>query len=425
MANIIVIGTQWGDEGKGKIVDYLAKRSAMVVRFQGGNNAGHTLVVDGKKVVLHLLPSGILQDDCKCVVGNGVVVDPKVLLEELRMLEVNGYNIDTRRLLVSERAHVIMPYHLAIDALREGARGSAKIGTTGRGIGPTYEDKVARRGVRIGDLLDEKRLRVALGAVLPGRNVTIEQQFGGEPLVLETLVKEYLEIGESLRSFVCDTTSVIHAVNRENGGLLFEGAQGTFLDVDHGTYPFVTSSNTVSGGACAGTGVGPTDIDEVVGIVKAYTTRVGSGPFPSEQLGEKGEWLRANGAEFGATTGRARRCGWFDAALVARAVALNGVTTLALTKLDVLSGLDEIPVGVSYVGGEFPLDLADASVVYETVPGWQEDITKCRTYEELPQACRDYVKFLENAVGAPCGIVSVGPGRKQTIVRPSVDFFSS
>ena len=284
---------------------------------------------------------------------------------------------------------------------------------------------MARRGVRIGDLLDEKRLRVALGAVLPGRNVTIEQQFGGAPLVLETLVKEYLEIGESLRSFVCDTTSVIHAVNRENGGLLFEGAQGTFLDVDHGTYPFVTSSNTVSGGACAGTGVGPTDIDEVVGIVKAYTTRVGSGPFPSEQLGEKGEWLRANGAEFGATTGRARRCGWFDAALVARAVALNGVTTLALTKLDVLSGLEEIPVGVSYVGGEFPLDLADASVVYETVPGWQEDITKCRTYEELPQACRDYVKFLENAVGAPCGIVSVGPGRKQTIVRPSVDFFSS
>ncbi|MCB9674828.1 MAG: adenylosuccinate synthase [Alphaproteobacteria bacterium] len=416
MQNVVVVGAQWGDEGKGKVVDVLAPRVEAVVRFQGGNNAGHTLVVDGRKLVLHLLPSGMLRASCRCVIGNGVVVDPGVLLTEIAELEKSGIPVGVDRLLVSANAHVIMPWHLALDRLREEAKGDARIGTTCRGIGPTYEDKVARRGVRMCDLIDRDRLAARVEDALPHKNRMITEWFGGEALSAEAIVEEYGAYGERLARFVGDAVSYLHAVASRKGGILFEGAQGTYLDVDHGSYPYVTSSNTVSGAACAGAGVGPTAIHDVVGIAKAYTTRVGSGPFPTELNDAVGERLRTDGGEFGATTGRPRRCGWFDAPLVAHAARLNGLTRLALTKLDVLSGFDEVPICVRYEGIDgVPADLAEAKPVYETLPGWREDIGHCRSIEELPAACRAYIQRLEALVGVPVELLSVGPGREQTI----------
>ena len=419
MPNIVVVGTQWGDEGKGKVVDVLAPKVAAVARFQGGNNAGHTLVVNGETVVLHLLPSGVLHPDCTCVVGNGVVVDPKVLLAEVEALEARGLALHEGQLVLSRTADVIMPYHRELDVLREQKRGSGKIGTTGRGIGPTYEDKVGRRGIRLGDLVDRDRLRERIAALLPEKNRMIVEWYGGDALELEALVDEYAAYGEKLAPMLGDAAGLLHRVQSGGGSILFEGAQGTFLDIDHGTYPFVTSSNTTAGAACAGAGLGPTAIDEVVGIVKAYTTRVGSGPFPTEAEGESEERLRSLGHEFGATTGRPRRCGWFDAPLLRQAARLNGLTRLALTKLDVLSGLETIPVCVGYEGfdQDFPADLTEVVPVYEHLQGWSEDLTGVRRWEELPSACVEYIARLEELVGVPVDLVGVGPGREQTLLR--------
>jgi adenylosuccinate synthase len=415
MQNVVVVGTQWGDEGKGKIVDVLSKAAAAVVRFQGGNNAGHTIVVAGAKTVFHLLPSGVLRPGCICAIGNGVVVDPGVLIGELEVLE---HSAGIRpNLIISRDAHVILPYHRQLDVLREKAKGDQAIGTTGRGIGPTYEDKVARRGVVIGDLLDAARLRRRVAQVLPEKNRQIVEWYGGRALQAEAIIDEYVAFGDRLRPLVCDVGDRLHAIMQAGGQVLFEGAQGTFLDVDHGTYPFVTSSNTVAGAASVGSGVGPGMLGRVVGITKAYTTRVGSGPFPSEADDARGELLRTRGQEFGATTGRPRRCGWFDAALVRRAVRLNGVTDIALTKLDVLSGLPAVPVCVEYVGGGFPRDLREAIPVLEVMEGWVEDISGAESYSELPDACRRYVERVEELVGAPVRTVSVGPDRAQTISR--------
>jgi len=419
MPNVVVVGTQWGDEGKGKVVDVLSRHVDAVVRFQGGNNAGHTLVVDGEQMVLHLLPSGILRDNCTCVVGNGVVIDPRVLLEELRELEGRGRHIAPGQLVISAQAHIILPYHLALDRLREEAKGDKRIGTTCRGIGPTYEDKVARRGVVMRDLLDADRLRARLEDIIPDKNRMLVGWYDDAPADIDEICSEYAAMGQTLAPFVGDSVGLLHGVQRRGGSILFEGAQGTFLDVDHGTYPYVTSSNTVAGAACAGSGVGPTAIDEVVGIAKAYTTRVGSGAFPTEDLGDLGERLRRVGGEFGATTGRPRRCGWFDVPLVRQAARINGLTRIALTKLDILSGLETIPVCVDYEGSGdgFPDSLDQVTPIYKELPGWDEEIRHCRQMSELPAACLRYVAHLEELIGVPVELVSVGPGREETIVR--------
>ncbi len=419
MGHVVIVGAQWGDEGKGKVVDVLSRQVDAVVRFQGGNNAGHTLVVNGDKVVLHLLPSGVLRPGCLCVIGNGVVVDPKVLLEEIDALAERGRSLTVDELRISSRSQVIMPYHLALDSLREAALGDQRIGTTCRGIGPCYEDKVARRGVRMVDLVNPDRLAARVRQLLPEKNGAI-QALGGEPFEADAIIEAYAPLGQRLASFVGDAAVELHRLNRRGRQILFEGAQGTFLDIDHGTYPYVTSSTTLAGGACAGSGMGPTHISEVVGIAKAYTTRVGSGVFPTEDLGELGEALRSKGGEFGATTGRPRRCGWFDAPLVRQATRLNGLTRVALTKLDVLSGLDRIPVCVAYEGvadDDFPATLDDAVPVYEYMSGWDDDLTGCRSISELPENALRYVKRVEELVGVPVELVSVGPGREATIVQ--------
>jgi adenylosuccinate synthase len=418
--NVVVVGTQWGDEGKGKIVDVLAKHVGVVVRFQGGNNAGHTLVVDGEKIVLHLVPSGILNAGTTCVVGNGVVVDPKVLLGELSQLAERGYAIAPGRLVISSAAHVILPHHRALDQMRELARGKGAIGTTGKGIGPAYEDKAARRGIRFAEFIQPEVFEERLRAILVEKNRMIVDWFGGEAIDVEAVLQEYLPIADKIRPFIDDAVALLHDAVRSNAGILFEGAQGTFLDIDHGTFPFVTSSNTVAGAACAGSGIGPRHIDEVVGIVKAYTTRVGSGPFPTEDEGEVGQRLRDVGSEYGATTGRPRRCGWFDAVLVGHAAMVNGLSQLALTKLDVLSGLDELLICTGYKGmTRFPSDapsMSKAEPIYESMPGWKEDISGCTSREELPQACLDYVARIEELVGVNVGLLSVGAARKATIL---------
>ena len=421
MPNVVVVGTQWGDEGKGKVVDHLARGADAVVRFQGGNNAGHTLVVQGEKTVLHLIPSGILQEETVCVVGNGVVVDPVVMVEELDGLASRGCPVKPGRLVLCPEAHVILPVHRLIDRLREEARGAERIGTTCKGIGPTYEDKVARRGVRVSDLLDEDALRDRLNKLLAVRNREIADVHGAEPLDAEALIAELRPQIERLRPYVSDTLSLLHRIWKNGGSILFEGAQGTYLDIDHGTYPYVTSSNTVAGAACAGSGVGPTAIDEVVGVAKAYTTRVGSGPFPTELTGPIGENLRRIGHEFGATTGRPRRCGWFDAMIARQAAMVNGLTQLALTKLDVLSGFERIKVATSYEGLErvpSRVEALDAVVpIYEELPGWDADLTGMKTFDELPATCRAYIARIEELVGVPVAILGVGPGREQTILR--------
>jgi adenylosuccinate synthase len=418
MPNVVVVGAQWGDEGKGKVVDLLTSNVNAVVRFQGGNNAGHTLVVDGEKIVLHLLPSGILHPECVCVIGNGVVVDPEVLLKEIDELRERGHMVSPANLVVSMHAHVIMPYHLALDRLKEEAKGANRIGTTCRGIGPTYEDKVARRGVRVADLCEPACLRERLSVIVPEKNRMITEWYGGEAFDEDELFEHCVQLGERLGRFIGDGVRTLHRVQAAGGSILFEGAQGTFLDVDHGTYPYVTSSNTVAGSACAGTGVGPTSIHEVVGIVKAYTTRVGHGPMPTELSGKDGEHLRSVGREFGATTGRARRCGWFDAVLVRHAARVNGLTRLALMKLDVLTGLDEIPLCVGYRGhDEYPASLEGVEPIYEMMPGWSEPIGELRSFEELPAACRAYIDRVEELIMVPVELASVGPERAQTMMR--------
>jgi adenylosuccinate synthase len=418
MPNVVVVGTQWGDEGKGKVVDVLSRHVDAVVRFQGGNNAGHTLVVDGEKVVLHLLPSGVLRKGCTCVIGNGVVVDPAVLLDEVAALARRGRELEAGQLVLSPHAHVIMPYHQSLDRLREAAAGDRKIGTTGRGIGPCYEDKVARRGVTVADLLVSERLEARLREVLPWKNREIVEWYGGDALDSAQILASYRAHGEALRPYVRDATVVLHSLIRRGGSVLFEGAQATFLDVDHGTYPHVTSSNTVAGAACAGAGIGPTAVDEVVGVAKAYATRVGSGVFPTEMLEPKASEIQKRGGEYGATTGRPRRCGWFDAPLVRQAVRLNGISRLALTKLDVLSGEPEIPVCVGYEGvdaDDFPSSLEGVAPIYEVLPGWSEPLSGCRTLSELPGPCLRYLKRLEELVGVPIELVSVGADRENTI----------
>lgn len=414
--NTVVVGLQWGDEGKGKVVDLLAGNARHVVRFQGGNNAGHTLVVDGETVILHLIPSGVLQPDTTCIIGNGVVVDPEVLVQELDALEARGRKITPEALILSSDAHLVLPIHRTLDGLREQALGGSKIGTTKKGIGPTYEDKVARRGIRAGALLDLERFRRHIQGTLAEKNRIFSEWYGADTVTDDELVTWAEPLAARLAPFIRDAVNHLHDAQDKGERILFEGAQGTYLDVDHGTYPFVTSSNTVAGNAAAGTGVGPRDLHAVVGIAKAYATRVGSGPFPTQLDDVEEEALRSKGGEFGATTGRPRSCGWFDAPMVRHAVRLNGVTHLALTKLDILSGLETLKIATGHntpEGGE----RFTGGPVYEDVPGWPEDITECRTWDALPQACRDYVERIEELVGVRAGLISVGPGREQVIPR--------
>lgn len=424
MANVVVIGAQWGDEGKGKVVDIYTEFADNVVRYQGGNNAGHTLVVGDEKVILHLIPSGILHDGKRCVIGNGVVLDPEVFIKEITKLKAAGYLKDDSMLLLSEALHIIMPYHKRIDIAREAKSGSKKIGTTGRGIGPAYEDKIGRRGIRLMDLLDEKAFSRKVKEVLDEKNLILTQLLGDQPFTFEEIYEEYMGYAETLRKYAADTSLLLHKEIKAGKSLLFEGAQGTLLDVDHGTYPYVTSSSTCSGGACTGTGVSPREIHEVIGISKAYATRVGSGPFPTELLDETGEMLRKAGNEFGSTTGRPRRCGWFDALVARYAVRINGLSGIAITKLDVLSGLETIKVctGYEYQGkmlDEIPASLEvmeQCTPVYEKLPGWSEDITGAKSLEDLPENARKYVARVEELSGAPVVLVSVGPRRSETIV---------
>lgn len=426
VANVVIVGTQWGDEGKGKIVDLLAAEADVVVRFQGGNNAGHTMVVGGEQFISHLVPSGILQQKT-CVIGNGVVVDPQVLIGEIDYLASKNIAAGPDRLLISERAHVIMPYHKLIDQGREALTGATIIGTTGRGIGPCYEDKATRRGVRFADLIDPKSFRERLETIVPEKNFYLEKFLGCATVDLEAIASQYNAFAKRLQAHVSNTSAALNAAVRSGKQLLFEGAQGTHLDIDHGTYPYVTSSNTAAGSACCGSGIGPTSIHGVIGIVKAYTTRVGAGPFPSELFDEVGDRMQQVGAEFGATTGRRRRCGWLDAVILNNAVQLNGLTGLAITKLDVLSELAELKICTAYaLNGKtvrhVPANLnhlAACRPVYETLPGWQTDIRKVRRYTDLPQAARQYLSRIESLTGVPIQIVSVGPGRDETIVLKS------
>ena len=422
MANVIVIGAQWGDEGKGKITDLLSKSADIVVRYQGGVNAGHTIVVQGQTFKLHLIPSGILYPETECIIGCGTVIDPQVLIAELDQLE--SFNISTRNLLISETAHVTMPYHRMIDQAAEERRGSHKIGTTGRGIGPTYADKSERTGIRILDLMDASGLRKQLQWAINYKNVILEKLYNLPPLDSEAVISQYMEYADRLRPHVVDTSLKIYDAIQRRRNILFEGAQGTLLDLDHGTYPYVTSSNPVAGGACVGTGVGPTTIDRVIGVAKAYTTRVGEGPFPTELDGNVGESLCDRGAEFGTTTGRKRRCGWFDAVIGRYAVRINGMDCLAITKLDVLDELEEIKVCVAYeIDGlrceDFPSNarrFAKCRPIYKTMPGWQQSTADCRSLEDLPRQALDYLKFLAELTEVPIAIVSLGASRDQTII---------
>ncbi len=423
MANLVIVGTQWGDEGKGKIVDLLSENADIVVRFQGGNNAGHTMVVDGEQIISHLVPSGILQGKI-CCIGNGLVVDPLVLLQEIDYLSSKGVDCSPDKLMISERAQVIMPYHKAIDAGREQLKGEDKIGTTGRGIGPAYEDKATRRGIRFVDLIDDKDFQEKLTKILPEKNHYLKSFLGQETMALDSILEEYRSCAARLAPYVANVSVALNRAIRSKQQVLFEGAQGTHLDIDHGTYPFVTSSNTVSGNACCGAGVGPRDINAVVGIVKAYTTRVGAGPFSSELFDQTGDFIQEKGAEFGATTGRKRRCGWLDTVLLNNSVRLNGLTGLAITKLDVLGGLEELKICTAYQYGmetieDFPASLkmlAQCVPIYETWSGWQEDISSVRDYDALPENAKQYLKRIEALTSTPIQIVSVGPGREQTII---------
>ena len=425
MANVAVIGTQWGDEGKGKVVDLLTDRADCVVRFQGGNNAGHTLVVEGRKFILHLIPSGILHQGKVCMIGNGVVVDPEVLVGEMDRLEEHGVAVGPGNLVLSRYAHVIMPYHKALDLCREARKGKTKIGTTGRGIGPCYEDKAARSGVRVHDLFDERGLREKLEAVLEEKNFLFRRFFQEKGFEADEVAEKYLQHGERLKPYAGDVSRRLQDVCDKGGQVLFEGAQGTHLDIDHGTYPYVTSSSTVAGNACCGSGVGPGRIHKVAGIAKAYTTRVGEGPFPTELDDETGERIRREGGEFGSTTGRPRRCGWLDMVVVSTSKRLNGLAELMITKLDVLTGLETLKVAVAYECGPERLDSTPPEIgaleacrpVYEEFPGWEEDIGGVRDYSRLPANTRRYLEAVEEMAGIPVTLISVGPGREETILR--------
>ena len=422
MPAIVLLGAQWGDEGKGKATDILGDRVDYVVRYQGGNNAGHTVVIGDQKYALHLLPSGILSPNVIPVIGNGVVIDPAVLLEEIKGLNERG--IDTSKLVISSNAHLITPYHRTIDKVSERFLGKAKIGTTGRGIGPAYADKISRIGIRVQDLFDESILEKKIESALRDKNQVLTKVFNRKDMEVGEILEEYLGYAEILRPYMADTALLLNQVLDKGKTVLLEGSQGTLLDVDHGTYPFVTSSNPTAGGACTGSGIGPTKIERVIGIVKAYTTRVGSGPFPTELENEDGEKLRTIGHEYGTTTGRNRRCGWYDAPIARFAVRINGLTDFFLTKLDVLTGWEKIPVCVAYeIDGkrveEVPSSQTDfhhAVPIYEYLPGWTEDISKARDIADLPKNARDYITFLEEISGAPMSAIGVGPGRDETIV---------
>jgi adenylosuccinate synthase len=422
MANIVILGAQWGDEGKGKVIDIFTRKVDFVVRYQGGNNAGHTVVIDNDEFILHLIPSGILHKRKICIIGNGVVVDPKALLDEIGMLKKRGIDVDGR-LLVSENAHVIFPYHRRLDELKEAKR--RKIGTTKKGIGPCYADKVARSGIRVADLLDPVVLKEKLLNNLEEKNAILDKIYGVSGFSFEELYSEYLDYAKEIRKYVCNTTVVLNDAIKKRKRILFEGAQGTLLDVDHGTYPFVTSSNSTAGGASTGTGIGPTKIGKVIGVVKAYTTRVGEGPFPTEFTKDLMERIRQKGKEFGATTGRPRRCGWFDSVIVNHSVMVNGIDEIVVTKLDVLDDLDSIKICTAYkfegkTYNEFPTNgrvLAGCEPVYEELPGWKEDTTKVISYLKLPGNARNYLRRIQNLLKTRIVLISVGCDRKQTFSK--------
>lgn len=423
MANVVVVGTQWGDEGKGKIVDLLTDSADYVVRFQGGNNAGHTLVVDGKKFIFHLIPSGILYKNKKCFIGNGVVLDPKVLLKEMTELANNGLTVNPDRLSISENTHLIMPYHNMLDFASESkmAKGK-KIGTTGRGIGPCYGDKILRKGIKIGELRDEELFKDKLHDNIREKNLILGND--SKALSFDEIYSLFMSYAEKLIPYIKNVSVELDEGRKAGKHILFEGAQGTQLDIDHGTYPFVTSSNTVAGNACIGSGFGPSHIDAVIGILKAYTTRVGEGPFPTELIDSTGESIQKKGGEFGATTGRKRRCGWLDAVVGQEAARLNGLTGLAITKLDVLSGQANLKIATSYLDGDQKLTAMPGNIrqtsrlqpVYEDIPGWDEEIDKASCLDDLPAKARDYVKRIEDLTETPANIISIGPGREQTIM---------
>lgn len=420
--SVVVLGTQWGDEGKGKIVDLLTEKAAAVVRFQGGHNAGHTLVIDGVKTALHLIPSGILRDGVTCVIGNGVVLAPDALLKEIRALEERGVPV-MERLRVSHACPLILPYHVALDQAREIKRGNAKIGTTGRGIGPAYEDKVSRRGLRVGDLY-QPEFADKLKDVLEYHNFALTQYYGVDAVSYDATLAACMDWAAQIKDIVVDAVDLVHEVRENGGDIMFEGAQGTLLDIDHGTYPFVTSSNTTAGGVATGSGVGPLYLDQILGITKAYTTRVGSGPFPTELFDEVGTHLSVVGKEKGTTTGRERRCGWFDAMLVKHAIRVNSINTICLTKLDVLDGLETIKVCIGYEDENGKALKVPASAdqfekvrpVYKELPGWTESTFGAKSIDDLPANARAYISFIEEAIGAPIDIISTGPDRVETIV---------
>ncbi len=418
----VLVGAQWGDEGKGKVIDILAKDVQYIVRYQGGNNAGHTVVIENKKYVLHLVPSGILHEGKICIIGHGVVIDPKALIKEIVLLKKQGISVEGR-LKVSDKAHVIFPYHRKIDELREARRKKGKIGTTKRGIGPCYADKVSRIGIRMADLYDEKYFKSRLRNNIEEKNTIFEHLYKFEGVSVDEIFQEYLGYAQKLKEFVCDTASLLNEALKKGENILFEGAQGTFLDVDCGTYPYVTSSNTTAGGACTGTGVGPSHVTRVLGVVKAYTTRVGEGPFPTEFGPSLMERFRERGGEFGATTGRARRCGWFDSVLVKNSVEINGIDKVIITKLDVLDGLKTISICTAYsydnklyrnIPGK-PGFLETCKPVYEEHPGWEQDTSKITSYDELPENARKYINRIKELIGTEVMLVSVGKSRKQTL----------
>jgi adenylosuccinate synthase len=423
VSNIVIVGTQWGDEGKGKIVDLLAEFADIVVRFQGGNNAGHTMVVKGKQFISHLVPSGILQNKT-CIIGNGMVIDPSVLLEEIDYLISKGISVGPDNLKISEKAHIIMPYHKHVDNAREKTEGDKKIGTTGRGIGPCYEDKATRRGIRFIELIDTEVFIEKVKSIVKEKNFYLKNFLSYETVDPESIINQYNGYAKKLAPYVTNISIIIDDALKEGKQVLFEGAQGAHLDIDHGTYPYVTSSSTIAGNACSGAGVGPKKITGVIGIVKAYTTRVGEGPFPAELFDETGDAIQKKGVEFGATTGRKRRCGWLDTVILRNAVRLNGLTGIAITKLDVLDGLETVNICTSYEYNGKPVNnfpaslkkLAACKPVYETLPGWSEDISSIKKFEDLPQNTINYLKRVEELIETPINIVSVGPGRDETIM---------
>jgi adenylosuccinate synthase len=426
MSAVILIGAQWGDEGKGKVTDFLASQANVVVRSTGGNNAGHTVVVGEEEFKIHLVPSGILYSNTNCIIGNGVVIDPKVLIKEIDSLIARGVKVDNLR--ISSNAHVIMPYHVKLDELEEESKGDSKIGTTKRGIGPAYVDKASRIGIRMGDLLEQEEFHAKLVRNVAAKNIILEKIYNSTAFNAEEIYQEYLGYAKRLAAHITDTSLMIHQAIERGEKVLFEGAQGTLLDLDHGTYPYVTSSNPTSAGACIGSGVGPTRINKVVGVIKAYTTRVGAGPFPTELLDEAGDEIRSKGKEFGTTTGRPRRCGWYDAVIARYTARINGIDAFAVTKLDVMGGLDTIKICTGYKFGEqilqeFPLSqkvLEQCVPVYEEMPGWQEDISNVKTFEELPEAAKNYLNKIKELAGVDLFLVAVGPRRDETIILQQV-----